>query len=159
MTSVTTSIAPEDMRMIVVEVPHTIVTIDGEIPGAANPGHGVQEVVGGCEEGPLPVEEDVAQVGVATSEVAAVEEVVLRGETEQVVEVDFVAVVVLLVVEVEFISHLVREEAGFFASSFVAHGLCSECAEGENQGEDKLFHIAQFFRSYTPLFVFDGAKV
>ena len=158
-TSVAASIAPEDMGMIVVEVSYAIVAIDGKIPSAANPGYGVQEVVGGCEEGPLPVEEDVAQVSVAIGEVAAVDDVILRGEAEQIVEVDFVAVIVLLIVEVEFISHLVREEAGFFASSFVAHSLCSKCAAGENQGEDKLFNIAQNFRSYTPLFVFDGAKV
>ena len=145
--SVAPTIAPEHAGMIVVEIAYAVVAIDGEVPGSTQPGDRVEEVVGCCENVPLPVEQDMAQVGIAVGQVVAVNDVFLCRQVEKVIEIDFVAVVVLLVVEVQFISHLVREETGFFASAFVAHCLSCHCAASEDEGEDQLFHSAILFLS------------
>lgn len=144
--SVAAAITPKHTGMIVVEVTHAVVAVDWEVPSATQPGDGIQKVVRGGEYAPLPIEEDVAKVGIAVCEVVAIDNVALRGEAEEVVEVDFVAVVVLLVVEVELVGHLIGEETGFFASTFVAHSVSGECAAGEDECEDKLFHCSMILR-------------
>lgn len=144
--SVAAAIAPEHARVVVVEVTYAVVTIDGEMPGTTIPRYRIQEVICCGKDGPLPVEEDVAKVGIAICQVVAINEVILCGETEQVVEVDFVAVIVLLIVQVKLVCHLVRDETGFFASAFVTHGVCGEGAAGEDEGEDNLFHSCILFR-------------
>ena len=108
-----------------------------------------EEVVGRHEEGVLPVIEDVAQVGVAIGEVVAVD-IALVAHAEEIVEVDLVAVVVLLVVEIELVGHLVGEEACLLAGFFVVHGTqCGESAEAQHEGGQDLFHIAYMFRGET----------
>ena len=76
--SVASAIAPEDVRTIVEEASGGIVAIDREVPGASQPGDGVQEVVCRGEEGPLPIQQDVAEVCVAVGEVVAVQKIALR---------------------------------------------------------------------------------
>lgn len=154
------TIVPKHARVVVVEVTYAVITIDGEMPGTTIPGYRIQEVISCSKDGPLPVEEDMAKVGIAIGQIVAVDKVILCGETEQVVEVDFVAVIVLRIVQVKLVGHLVRDETGFFASAFVTHGVCGECAAGEDEGEDNLFHSCILFRVLNILFFcFDGAKV
>ena len=114
------------------EVAVGIVAIDGERPSTTVPKKRMEEVVGRSEDAVLPVEEDVTQVGIAVDEIVAVD-IIGRLHTEQIVEVDLVAIFVLLVVEVELIRHLIGEEQSLLASLLVIHCMqrnnCEETHE------------------------------
>ena len=143
--SVTAAIAPEDERMVIEEVTGVVVAVDGESPGTMQPVEGAQEVVGSGEERILPVEEHIAQVGVAVVEVGTID-IIGPRDAEEVVEVNFVAVVILLVVQVEFVGHLVGEEAGLLTSLFIIHGRNrEESAEAQDERENHLFHNTYVF--------------
>ena len=130
---VSAAIAYVDVGTMVEEVAIGVVAIDGEGPYTAVPEQRVEEIVGGCEDGVLPVEEYVAQVGVAIAQVSAID-IVGSLHAHQVVEIDLVAVLILLVVEVELVGHLVGEEESLLAGLFVAHGCCRKDA-AENHCE------------------------
>ncbi len=119
--AVTTTIAVVNRGMTIIVIPYAIITIDGEEPTVVQPRERTEEVVGGSEDGVLPVVQDMTQVGIAVSQIVAID-IISCLDPQEVVKVDLVAVVVLLVVQVQFISHLIREETGLFASLFVAHG-------------------------------------
>lgn len=134
------SVRPEARGAGVEEVAVSVVAEDGEVPAPVEPPDGPQEVVNGEERSPLPVVEDVLQVGVAVLEVDSVN-VRLVVEREQVVEVDLEGVVVLLLVEVQLVSHLVGEVVRLLACRLVVHRACS-CREAErhHQCRDNPFH-------------------
>ena len=140
---VPTAIVPEDGGTMVEVVAVGVVAEYGEVPATAEPEDGAEEIIYGGEGGPLPVVEDVAQVLVAVRQVTDVGQVGLGVEREQIVEVDFVSVVVLLVVEVELVGHLVGEIVSTLASGLIVHGVGSHPGEeGEQQGCQILLHKA-----------------
>jgi len=119
----------------VVVVAVGIAGIDTEVPETIAPVKGTIEV-GGVEESPvLPVEQDIAQVEVAVLPVDAIE-VVVVVDAHQVVEVDFVCCLILLLGEVQLVSHLVGEEQSLLTSLLIAHGAGRQghhehCCEGD----------------------------
>ena len=130
-----------EMRTSEVEVVTVRVTgIDAEVPVAGVPVQRTIEI-GCCDEGiPLPVEQDIAQVEIAALPVGSVH-IVTAGDTHQVVEIDLIGCLVLLVSEIQLISHLVGQEQGFFASLLIAHCVCRDgCCQHHHQCEKHLLH-------------------
>lgn len=89
----------------VVEVGAVVAIPKGEVPGMVTANDGAIEVVGRTIEAPLPIEKDVAEVGVAV--VPIVVEGIAGANVHQVFEIDLINLVVLFGSEVEFVSHLV----------------------------------------------------
>ena len=140
--TVSAVIAVINRRKTIVKIACAVVTIDGKEPSVMKPSQRTEEVVSGGEDSVLPVVENMTNVSIAISEIVAID-LVCRLDAQQVVEVDFIAVVVLLIIQVELIGHLIREETGLFACLFVAHGREREDgADAQHQGEHVLFHIA-----------------
>ena len=103
-----------------------IAGIDAEVPESVAPVEWTEEI-GGCAEClPLPVEQDIAQVQVATLPIGA-EYVIVARHAHQIVEVDFVGSLVLRIRQVQFVSHLVGQEESLVPCLFVAHGLARCC--------------------------------
>ena len=118
---------------------------DGEVPGRRDPSHGAEEIVERGEELILPVEQDAAQVGVAIGPVGP-EAVGSRLDAQQIVEVDLVGPVVLLLREVQFVSHFVCEVPGTVACLVVAHGAGRQQGRhGQQEGEQQSFHLIRFW--------------
>ena len=115
-------------RTIVVVISVGIVAIDGESPSATIPKERVEEIIGSSEDSILPVEQNVTKVGITIGEITTVN-VVGCLYAEQIVEVDLVAVFVLLVVEVQLIGHLVGEEQSLLASLLVVHCMQRDSCE------------------------------
>ena len=96
-----------------------ITAIDAEVPVACLPVEWAIEI-GGCDKGvPLPFEHDVAQIEVTTLPIGS-EHIVASCHTHQVVEVDLISCLVLLVSQIQLISHLISEEEGLVAGLLVA---------------------------------------
>ena len=100
-----------------------IAAVDAEVPICSIPVYRAIEV--GCiaEQLILPVEEDVTQVEITVCPVNTIE-VVIAVDTHQVVEVHLVCCLVLLLGEVQLVSHLVGEEQSLLACLLVAHCAC-----------------------------------
>ena len=129
----------------IVVVATIVVTVDGEVPASSTPNDRTKEVVGCHQQAVLPVVQDAAEVVQAIAVVAAVE-VGRRIDTQEVVEVDLVGVVILLVVEIELVGHLVRQVESLCLCTFKTH--CVGAVEGchhKHQGENKLFHSSVVF--------------
>jgi len=107
------------------EVAVRITDIDAEMPETVTPRQWTEKIAGGTEGIPLPVQQDIAQVAVATLPVVAVN-IVDTGHSHQVVEVDFVGSLILFVSEIQLIRHLVRQEQGFVSCLLVSH--CLACS-------------------------------
>ena len=120
---VCTTIGHIEVRTSEVEVVAIWVTgIDAEVPVASVPVEGAIEI-GGCDKGvPLPVEQDIAQIEVTTLPIGS-EHIVASCHTHQVVEVDLISCLVLLISQIQLISHLISEEEGLVAGLLVAHCL------------------------------------
>lgn len=116
-----TSVVPEDSGAAIEVVAVCIVIVNGEVPCSAAPPQRAEEIVDGDKCCPLPFVEDVTQIVVTIGQVAYVGQVGLRVNTQQVVEVYFVCIVILLVVEVQLIGHLVGQVVSLLASRFVIH--------------------------------------
>lgn len=99
-----------------------IAGIDAEMPIATVPIERAVEVAGGTVGPVLPVEKDVAQVKVTLSPVVTVE-VIIVINAHQVVKVHFIGGFILVVCQVEFISHLVGEEESLLPSLFITHRI------------------------------------
>lgn len=101
-----------------------IASVYSEVPNACTEVERTIEV--GClaEHTVLPVEEHIAEVDVTPTPVVAVE-FVIGVDTEQIVEVYLVSRLILVVGEVQLVSHLIGEEQRLFACLTVAH--CAGC--------------------------------
>lgn len=99
-----------------------IAGVHAEVPTAGVPGERTVEIGGVAVHAVLPVVQDVAQVQVAALPVEAVQ-VVVVVDAHQVVEVDFVCGLILVIGEVELVSHLVCQEKGLMAGLLVTHGV------------------------------------
>ena len=124
-----------------------IVGINTEVPHACIPIKRTVEIRR-CTEGiPLPVIEDNLHVEIALAPVFRIE-VVNGVYTHEVVKIDFVGCLILLLREVELVSHLVGEEQGLLASLLIAHGFYA-CNRKEQcyHCDYKLLHNSYFFLS------------
>ena len=131
-----------------------IAGIDAEVPVAVAPVEWAVEVAGCAEGPPLPVEQDIAHVQIATLPVVAIDVVVAR-HTHQVVEIDFVGGLVLFVSQVQFIRHLIGQEQRLVACLFVAHCLtrccyCQHCYQGHHH----LLHSRKYFYLFDICYLF-----
>ena len=122
-TTVTATIGMVNSGIAIVVISYTIIAIDGEEPAIVKPRERTEEIVRSSENGILPIVEDVAKVCIAVGQIISID-IVCRLDAEQIVEVDLIAVVVLLIIEIQFVGHLVREETGLLASLSIAH--CGE---------------------------------
>ena len=99
-----------------------IAGIHTEVPIACVPVERAIEITGIAVHAVLPIEQNVTQVQVAALPVEAVQ-VVIVVDAHQVVEVDFVCSLILVIGEVEFVCHLVRQEKGLPTCLVVTHGV------------------------------------
>jgi len=138
--AVTASVGNPYAGTTVVEVVAIVVAIDGEEPAACTPSDRTEEIVGCKKQAVLPVVQDAAQV-VQTIVVITTIEVGRRTNPQKIVEVDFVGIVILLVVEVEFVCHLVRQVEGFCLCATETHCIGTRVGyHRKHQGENNLFH-------------------
>ena len=103
-----------------VKIVAIVIAIDREEPAACPPHDGTEEIVRCKQQAVLPVVQDAAEI-VDSVVVIDTIKVGRRVDTEEVVEVDLVGIVILLVVEVEFIRHLVRQVESLGLSTFETH--------------------------------------
>ena len=123
-----------------------IAGIDAKVPESCVPVERAIEVSGSAIGAILPVEQNIAQVHVASLPVKSVE-VGLVLNTHQIVEIDFVGGLILVVCQIELVGHLVGEEEGLFASLLITHGVSLNChCEYGCEGDDELLHSCIFFR-------------
>ena len=94
------------------------------MPVACAPEYGAEEIGGGFVCCILPVVEDLAQVEVALSPRSGIY-VVDTTDAHEVVKVDFVCSLVLLLCEVQFVSHLVGKEQCLLSGLWICHSLCA----------------------------------
>lgn len=128
-------------RGIVIKEPTVVTRVNGVVPQARAPDNGVEEVVCGHKHAILPIVQDVAQVGVPVGQARAID-IAGRVEAHQIVQVDFVGIIVLLVVKIQLIRHLVRQKTCVVAGFDVRHGLQRACVQEQYQKWEKhLFHI------------------
>ena len=121
---VCTMIGVIEVRTSEVEIVTVRVTgIDAEVPVTGVPVQRTIEIRS-CDEGiPLPVKQDIAQIKITTLPIGSVH-IVTAGDTHQVVEIDLIGCLVLLICEIQLISHLVGQEQGLVASLLIAHCVC-----------------------------------
>ena len=99
-----------------------ITGVDAEVPVTSLPVEGTVEIAGGHIGTVLPVEEDITQVEIPTSPVDSIQ-VIITVDAHQVVEVDLISSLILILGEVQFISHLISKEQSLITSLFVTHGI------------------------------------
>ena len=126
-----------EVRTSEVEVVTVRITcIDAEVPVACIPVEGAVEV-GRCDKGvPLCLQQDVAHIEVTALPIDAID-IVNAGDSHQVVEVDLVGSLILLVRQVQLVSHLVRQEECLVTCLLVTHGMgrnchCQQCYQGHH---------------------------
>ena len=100
-----------------------IAGVDSEVPETSIPVEGTIEVGSIHKSTILPVEQDVTEIEVASCPVCAVQ-VVNSLYTHQIVEIDFICCLILILCEVQFVCHLVREEQCLVTCLFITHGVC-----------------------------------
>ena len=144
--AVSASIVPEDGGTMVEVIPVGIVAVNGEVPSAMQPAQRREQVVDGGIGCPLPVVQYVSQVGITVSQVTAVQKVGFGANREQVVEVDFVGIVVLLLIQVQFVGHLIGQVVCLFACRFVIHCIHPRPGEDCNHHcHHVTFHSRRFY--------------
>ena len=90
------------------------------MPGSAQPLQRMKEIIYGRENAELPVQQDVAQVCIPIGQIRTID-LVRCLHAEEIVKVDLVAVVILLIVQVQLIRHLVGKIKSLVACLFVWH--------------------------------------
>ena len=99
-----------------------IAGVHAEVPIASVPIEWTVEIGGITVHAILPVKQNVTQVQVAALPIEAVQ-VIVVVDAHQVVEVNFVCSLILVIGEVEFVCHLVRQEKGLPTCLVVTHGV------------------------------------
>lgn len=99
-----------------------IAGVHTEVPIACVPVKWTIEITGIAVHAILPIEQNVTQVQVASLPIEAVQ-VVVVVDAHQVVEVNFVCSLILVIGEVEFVCHLVRQEKSLPTRLVVTHGV------------------------------------
>ena len=157
--AVSTVIGHVEVRASEVEIGTVrIASIDAEVPVACAPIERTVEVA--CIEvgAILPVEQNIAQVEVTALPIESIE-VVYTVDAHQIVEVDFVCGLILILSEVQLVSHLVGQEQGLVACLFVTHCLCCACHHEQcGQRDDHSLHSRIFFKLLILGITFHAAK-
>lgn len=99
-----------------------IAGVHTEVPIACIPIKRAIEIGGIAVHAVLPIKQNVTQVQIAALPVES-EQVVIVVDAHQVVEVDFVCSLILVIGEVQLVSHLVRQEQGLPTRLVVTHGV------------------------------------
>ena len=100
-----------------------IAGVDTEVPVTSFPVKRTIEIGSSDKSIPLPVEEYIAQVQVAALPVGS-EHISTARDSHQVVEVDFVACLILLICQIQLVGHLVGQEQCLVTGLLIAHGIC-----------------------------------
>ena len=121
MPSMCATIGHIEVRTAEVEVvTMRITTIDAEVPVTSLPIEWTIEI-GGCYKSiPLPFKQDITQIEVTTLPIGP-EHIIASSYPHQVVEINLISCLVLLVSQIQLISHLISEEEGLVTSLLVAH--------------------------------------
>ena len=136
---------PYHRTLKVIERAHGVVCIDAEVPYASVPVERTVEICS-CTEGiPLPVVEYHLHVEVALTPALSIH--VINGvDTHEVVEVYLVGCLILLLRQVQLVSHLVGEEQSLFSCLLISHSLyTSHCCEQCYHCHYKLLHSVHKF--------------
>lgn len=127
MPTVSAAIYIEEMRTAIVEVvAMRIASVDAEVPVTCIPIDGTIEVSGAAEQLILPVEQDVAHIHITVVPVGSVE-VGTGVHAQQVVEVDLVRCLILILGQVQLVSHFVSQEQRLLAGLLISHCVCRYC--------------------------------
>ena len=117
-----------------------VVIANGEVPASFEPFYRAQEIVDCGIEPVLRVLEFVVKVVVAVGPICAVG-LRFAFDTEEIIEIGLINLLVLPTIEAEFISHLVCEIKSLLACHAVRHCVKSEReAYGKNQCVKSAFH-------------------
>ncbi len=137
MPSVSAAISGIEVRTSEVEIVTVrIACIDCEVPVSCVPVEGAVEV-GSRDKGvPLCLQQDIAHIEVTALPIDTIN-IVNAGDSHQVVEVDLVGSLILLVRQVQLVSHLVRQEECLVTCLLVTHGMgrnchCQQCYQGHH---------------------------
>ena len=97
-----------------------VTCVDSEMPVTSDPVERTIEVGGIAESAKLPVEQDIAQVEITLAPVYAIQ-VIISIDAHQIVEVHLISCLVLIICQVQLVSHLVSQEESLLACLFVTH--------------------------------------
>ena len=127
-------------RTAIKEVTTIVIAVNGEEPTASTPYYRTKEVVSSHQEDVLPVVQNATQVTQTMVVIDAIE-VGRRIDTDEVIEVDLVGIVILLVVEVKLVCHLIRQIESLCLCTFETHciGTHPGCHH-KYCGENNFFH-------------------
>lgn len=117
MTAVAPGIAPItyiDHRMPEVIIASSIMGADGEIPTGMPPMDGSEEIIQRGIEIVLPRKEDATQVHISVTPIAA-STVGSPTNTQEVVQIHLISLVILFGGKIQFISHLIGQEPSLTA--------------------------------------------
>ena len=129
-----------EMRTSEVEVVTMwITTVYAEVPETSLPIKRTIEVACCYIGTPLPVEQDIAQVQISALPIGA-EYIRTACDTHQIVEVDLICSLVLIVSQIQLVSHLISQEQRLISGLFVAHCTCCHCRGEHHQCEKQLLH-------------------
>lgn len=127
MPTVSAAIYIEEMWTAIVEVvAMRVARIDTEVPVTSIPVDRTIEVRGTAEQLILPVEQDVTHIQVTVVPVCSVE-VGTGVHAQQVVEVDLVCCLILILGQVQLVSHFVSQEQRLLAGLLISHCVCRYC--------------------------------
>ena len=140
------------------EVTLRIAGIDTEVPVTCIPVERTVEITG-CDIGiPLPVEQYIAQVEVATLPIGS-ENVSSSSDSHQVVEIDLISGLILLVGQIQLVCHLICQEQCLVTGLLIAHcTCCHRVGQHHQQCEKHLLHN-RIFLIVRHSFSFSRCKV
>lgn len=128
--AMSSSVMPIDGGMGIVEMCVGIVSIDGEVPCTAQPAYRTVEIVQGAIGSPLPFIQDVADILVSVHEIHGIH-IGGRSQLQEIVQIDFIDVIVLSTVQVQFIGHLIGKVISLTAGRLIIHGICPADCEAQ----------------------------
>jgi hypothetical protein len=138
--TVSATIGYPNTGIAIIEEPAIITRIYRKKPMSGAPYNRTQEIIGCKKQAILPIVQDATQVADSVVVIDTIE-VGRSTYTEEVIEVDLVGIIILLVVEVEFIGHLIGQVESFCLCTFETHciGTHPGCHH-DYERKDKLFH-------------------
>jgi hypothetical protein len=116
----TTYIMVIHSRMRIEEMTSCIMAIDGKVPAGIPPNNGTQEIICSHEKAVLPIIKDITEIG-ATMTIAQTIDIAMRTQTEQIIEVDFISIIILVCIEIQLVCHLIRKIKGLVTCLLVTH--------------------------------------
>ena len=129
--------------------------VDSEMEISAIPIERTIEIASRAEITILPIQEDIAQIEVTLAPVYAVE-IIVGINAHEIIQVNLVGSLILIVCQIEFVSHLVSKEQSLLASLLITHcRSCSKChAEHCYKCYNQLLHNRILIKSFTSVSFF-----